>query len=111
MKLPDHLRANGFGFAAEGASVAFAAAENPPEIRIILRDHYGIHDEPVTNPETAHWIAQVLSAAVKWGNSRSNPSAEAKARASRELLKILGGEAGTGRLETPGQGENPSPGD
>lgn len=90
MKLPDHLRANGTGFAVQGAAVSFAAL---PDLHIILRDHQGRHQEPLTNPETAHWIAKVLTAAIQWGHTRTSTHA-VKVKATHELLEALAGGAG-----------------
>lgn len=86
MKLPDHLRANGNGLASEGAAVSFVAF---PELQIVLRDYMGTHQEPITNPETAEWIANVLNAAIQWGHARTDYSITRKAETSRELLKAL----------------------
>jgi len=88
MHLPDHLRANGNRWASEGPQVSFNAE---PDLRVVLVDHLGKHVEKIDNPETVQWIAAVLTAAVKWGHSRS-ASPVSKANASRELLKALAGE-------------------
>jgi hypothetical protein len=93
---PDHLRANGTGWATRGSAVRFRATNKG--LLIVLNDFQGEHPERIDNPLTNVWIAKVLNAALQWGQARGpRHTHERKLLTTNQLLLAL-----QGREETPG---------